>query len=50
MPFRKKVVDPVLGCFDQQWRRVLTVTSNVGYERRLEASEACWKASARWKG
>ena len=26
------------------------VTANVGHERRLEASEACWKASARWKG
>src|SRR5215831_21377392 len=24
--------------------------SNVRHERRLEASEACWKASARWRG
>ena len=23
---------------------------NVRHERRLEASEACWKASARWRG
>jgi hypothetical protein len=28
----------------------LLVTPNVGHERRLEACEARWKASARWTG
>ena len=29
---------------------VLLVMANVGHERRLEACEARWKTSARWKG
>ena len=38
-------IDKARALADNEWR-----TPNVGHERRLEACEARWKASARWKG